>query len=59
VIFIASILRKTFRGSRTRLTLRHASGQELEFELDGAALPAEGAPIVLELRAEAISLILG
>ncbi|MFL5803314.1 MAG: ABC transporter ATP-binding protein [Roseiflexaceae bacterium] len=50
---------RSFRGSRTRLTLRHASGQELEFELDSAALPAEGAPIALELRAEAISLIPG
>jgi ABC-type Fe3+/spermidine/putrescine transport system ATPase subunit len=50
---------RSFRGSRTRLGLRHASGQELEFELDGVDLPAEGAPIVLELRAEAISLIPG
>jgi ABC-type Fe3+/spermidine/putrescine transport system ATPase subunit len=50
---------RSFRGSRTRLTLRHASGQELEFELDSAALPAEGEPIALELRAEAISLIPG
>jgi ABC-type Fe3+/spermidine/putrescine transport system ATPase subunit len=48
---------RSFRGSRTRLTLRHASGQELAFELDSAALPAEGTPIALELRTEAISLI--
>jgi hypothetical protein len=37
--------------------VRHAGGQELEFELDGADLPEIGAPIALELRAEAISLI--
>jgi ABC-type Fe3+/spermidine/putrescine transport system ATPase subunit len=51
------VIQRSFRGSRTRLTLGHTSGQELEFELDGAYLPGVGDAIALELRAEAISLI--
>jgi ABC-type Fe3+/spermidine/putrescine transport system ATPase subunit len=51
------VARRSFRGSHTRLTIQHPSGQALEFELDGAALPEVGEPIALALRAEAISLI--
>jgi ABC-type Fe3+/spermidine/putrescine transport system ATPase subunit len=51
------ITERSFRGSRTRVTLRHASSQELEFELDGARLPEVGDAVALELKAEAISLI--
>jgi ABC-type Fe3+/spermidine/putrescine transport system ATPase subunit len=53
------VVARSFRGSRTRLMVRHASGQELEFELDGASLPEVGESVALELRAEAISLIVG
>jgi ABC-type Fe3+/spermidine/putrescine transport system ATPase subunit len=51
------VAERSFRGSRTRLTVRHASGVALEFELDGADLPAVGEPIVLALRPEAISVV--
>ncbi|MBK9711496.1 MAG: ABC transporter ATP-binding protein [Kouleothrix sp.] len=51
------VVGRSFRGSRTRLTIRHAGGQELEFELDGAVLPEVGAPLALALRPEAISLL--
>jgi ABC-type Fe3+/spermidine/putrescine transport system ATPase subunit len=54
-----TIVRRSFRGSRTRLTVRHAGGQELEFELDSAELHDVGQPIALALRAEAISVIPG
>jgi ABC-type Fe3+/spermidine/putrescine transport system ATPase subunit len=53
------VAQRSFRGSRTRVTIRHASGQELEFELNGARLPEVGNTVALELRAEAISVILG
>jgi ABC-type Fe3+/spermidine/putrescine transport system ATPase subunit len=53
------VVQRSFRGSRTRLTMRHASGQQLEFELDGVDLPGVGEPVRLELRAEAISVIAG
>jgi ABC-type Fe3+/spermidine/putrescine transport system ATPase subunit len=53
------VAQRSFRGSRTRVTIRHASGQELEFELDGARLPEVGDTVALELRAEAISIIAG
>jgi len=56
-VIAGAVTQRSFRGSRTRLTIRHAGGQELEFELDGAALPGVGEPIALELKAEAISLI--
>lgn len=52
-----TIAERSFRGSRTRLTLRHASGIDLEFELDDADLPAVGRPIALVLRPEAISVV--
>jgi ABC-type Fe3+/spermidine/putrescine transport system ATPase subunit len=51
------VAERSFRGSRTRLAIRHASGQTLEFELDDITLPAVGQPIELALRADAISLI--
>jgi ABC-type Fe3+/spermidine/putrescine transport system ATPase subunit len=51
------VAERSFRGSRTRLTIQHASGQMLAFEIDELALPAAGQPITLELRADAISLI--
>ncbi len=49
---------RSFRGSRTRMTLRHASGQLLEFDLDTPGLPTTGESITLELRPDGISLIL-
>ncbi len=51
------VAERSFRGSRTRLTVQHASGVALEFELDDTDLPALGEPIALALRAEAISII--
>ena len=51
------VVERSFRGSRTRLTIQHASGQMLEFEIDDLELPAPDEPITLALRAEAISLI--
>jgi len=51
------VAERSFRGSRTRLTIQHPSGQLLEFELDDAPLPAVGEPIALMLRADAISLL--
>jgi ABC-type Fe3+/spermidine/putrescine transport system ATPase subunit len=51
------VAERSFRGSRTRLAIQHASGQTLEFELNDSALPAVGQPIALALRADAISLI--
>jgi ABC-type Fe3+/spermidine/putrescine transport system ATPase subunit len=52
-----TVAERSFRGSRTRLTVQHTSGLALEFELDDADLPALGEPIVLALRAEAISVV--
>jgi ABC-type Fe3+/spermidine/putrescine transport system ATPase subunit len=51
------ITERSFRGSRTRLAIQHASGTLLEFEIDDSALPAAGEPITLALREDAISLI--
>ncbi|MEO7910304.1 MAG: TOBE domain-containing protein, partial [Roseiflexaceae bacterium] len=51
------VAERSFRGSRTRLTLQHASGQRLEFEIDDLDLPAASESITLALRANAISLI--
>jgi ABC-type Fe3+/spermidine/putrescine transport system ATPase subunit len=51
------VVERSFRGSRTRLTLQPAGGPTLEFELDDADLPAPGQPIALALRPEAISVI--
>jgi len=52
-----AVVARSFRGGRTRLTVLHTSGAELEFELDGAVLPDVDETIALELRADAISLI--
>jgi ABC-type Fe3+/spermidine/putrescine transport system ATPase subunit len=52
-----TIARRSFRGSSTRLALQHASGQVLEFDLDGTTPPDVGARITLALRPDAISLI--
>jgi putative spermidine/putrescine transport system ATP-binding protein len=54
-----AVVARSFRGSRTRLTVRHASGAELEFELDGAAWQELDEMIALELRVDAMSLIPG
>jgi ABC-type Fe3+/spermidine/putrescine transport system ATPase subunit len=51
------VAERSFRGSSTRLTIQHSSGQMLEFDLDDLALPLAGEPITLALRAEAISLV--
>jgi ABC-type Fe3+/spermidine/putrescine transport system ATPase subunit len=51
------VAERSFRGSRTRLTIQHASGQMLEFEIDDPALPSVGESIALALRADAISQI--
>jgi ABC-type Fe3+/spermidine/putrescine transport system ATPase subunit len=51
------VAERSFRGSRTRLTVQHASGVALEFELDDTDLPALGEPIALTLRPEAISML--
>jgi ABC-type Fe3+/spermidine/putrescine transport system ATPase subunit len=51
------VAERSFRGSRTRLTIQHASGQVLEFEIDDLVIPLAGEPITLALRADAISLI--
>jgi ABC-type Fe3+/spermidine/putrescine transport system ATPase subunit len=53
------VVQRSFRGSRTRLTIAHASGWRLDFELDGAALPDVGEVMMLKLRAEAISVMRG
>jgi ABC-type Fe3+/spermidine/putrescine transport system ATPase subunit len=52
-----TITGRSFRGSRLRLTIQHAGGQSLEFELDDRAIPDVGKPITLELRPEGLSLI--
>lgn len=51
----------SFRGSRVRLSVRHASGLELTFDLvpSGTSLPPIGQRIVLILRPEAIGLLDG
>jgi ABC-type Fe3+/spermidine/putrescine transport system ATPase subunit len=58
-IITGVVAERSFRGSRTRLMIQHASGQLLEFEIDDPALPAIDAPISLALRADAMSLIQG
>jgi ABC-type Fe3+/spermidine/putrescine transport system ATPase subunit len=56
-IIHGTVLSRSFRGSHTRIVMQHASGKQLAFELDTPSLPAEQEAIVVELRAEAISLI--
>jgi ABC-type Fe3+/spermidine/putrescine transport system ATPase subunit len=53
------VVQRSFRGSRTRVTVQHAGGQSLEFEIDGTTLPDVGEPIALALRADAISVMPG
>jgi ABC-type Fe3+/spermidine/putrescine transport system ATPase subunit len=53
----ATVTERSFRGSRTRLTVCHAGGQSLEFELDSVALPALGEGVSLRLRGEMMSVI--
>jgi ABC-type Fe3+/spermidine/putrescine transport system ATPase subunit len=55
---IAGLVReRSFRGSRTRVTVQCGDVSALELELDGADLPAVGQPVALALRPEAISII--
>jgi ABC-type Fe3+/spermidine/putrescine transport system ATPase subunit len=56
-VVAGTVVERSFRGSRTRLTIRHASGQALEFELDGVVIPETGDDVTLALRPEAISII--
>jgi ABC-type Fe3+/spermidine/putrescine transport system ATPase subunit len=53
------ITERSFRGARERLTVRHASGIELSFELDGTAadVPSVGEEVTLALRPQAINLL--
>jgi ABC-type Fe3+/spermidine/putrescine transport system ATPase subunit len=53
------ITERSFRGARERLTVRHASGIELSFELDGTAadIPDVGEDVTLALRPQAINLL--
>jgi ABC-type Fe3+/spermidine/putrescine transport system ATPase subunit len=53
------ITARSFRGARERLTVRHASGIELSFELDGTAanMPIVGEDVTLALRPQAINLL--
>jgi len=50
------VVERSFRGAHYRLVLRHASGTELAFEMDGAA-PTVGDEVMLSLRPEAINLL--
>jgi ABC-type Fe3+/spermidine/putrescine transport system ATPase subunit len=56
-VIAGTVSQRSFRGSRTRLTMQHPAGLALEFDLDEAVLPEVGGPIALALRAEAMSLI--
>jgi ABC-type Fe3+/spermidine/putrescine transport system ATPase subunit len=56
-IITGTVEERTFRGSRTRVTLRHHSGHTLTFDLDSHNLPATGEPITLALRPDAISIL--
>jgi ABC-type Fe3+/spermidine/putrescine transport system ATPase subunit len=53
----AAVTERSFRGGYTRLTLRHASGQELAFDLDTPDLPDVGQELTLALRPDAMSII--
>jgi ABC-type Fe3+/spermidine/putrescine transport system ATPase subunit len=56
-VVVGVIVERLFRGSVTRLMMRHESGQVLTFELDGAGLPAVGEMVRLAIRADALSMI--
>jgi ABC-type Fe3+/spermidine/putrescine transport system ATPase subunit len=49
----------SFRGSHTRLVIRHQAGLDLAFELvsEAARLPGRGEPVCLALRRDAVSLL--
>jgi ABC-type Fe3+/spermidine/putrescine transport system ATPase subunit len=53
------VVERSFRGTRYRLVVRHESGTELAFELDGAggATPSVGDEVTLWLRPQAINLV--
>jgi ABC-type Fe3+/spermidine/putrescine transport system ATPase subunit len=53
----AAVTERSFRGGHTRLTMRHASGQELTFDLDNPELADVGQELTLALRPEAMSII--
>jgi ABC-type Fe3+/spermidine/putrescine transport system ATPase subunit len=53
------VLERSFRGTRYRLVIHHASGTKLTFVLDGAhsAIPSVGDEVTLSLRPKAINLL--
>jgi ABC-type Fe3+/spermidine/putrescine transport system ATPase subunit len=53
------VVQRSFRGTRYRLVVRHESGTELAFELDGAdgMTPSVGDEVTLSLRPQAINLL--
>ena len=51
-----SVVRRAFRGGSERVLLRHASGVELELDIETGTLPVHG-EIELGLRAAAITLV--
>jgi hypothetical protein len=51
------VAERSFRGGRTRLTLRHASGTDVQLDLDEPDLPAVGMPLTVRLRPDGLSLI--
>jgi ABC-type Fe3+/spermidine/putrescine transport system ATPase subunit len=55
-VIAGTVTRSTFRGSSQRLTLRHASGVELELDMSGADC-REGEQIELALRSDQIRII--
>ncbi|MEA3341539.1 MAG: ABC transporter ATP-binding protein [Chloroflexota bacterium] len=53
-----TVTERSFRGERYRLTVRHASGAELTFNLPTSVeLPAPGEPITLSLNPRALALL--
>jgi hypothetical protein len=53
------VTERSFRGTRYRLVVRHDSGTELAFELDGAdgKTPILGDEVTLSIRPQAINLL--
>ncbi|MEN9935566.1 MAG: hypothetical protein RLZZ387_2145 [Chloroflexota bacterium] len=56
-VVAGTVTERSFRGGRTRLTLRSAQGPELAFDLDEPDLPCAGEPLALALRPDALSVI--
>ena len=53
-----TVTERSFRGERYRLTVRHASGAKLTFNLPASVeLPALGKPITLSLNPRALALL--